>query len=61
MISAVFKRSIIIDGHKTSVTLEDEFWGALLTLRAEKTRGADAAAGTRVWLRIEPRRANKRA
>jgi predicted DNA-binding ribbon-helix-helix protein len=29
MISAVFKRSIIIDGHKTSVTLEDEFWGGL--------------------------------
>jgi predicted DNA-binding ribbon-helix-helix protein len=27
--SLVFKRSIIIDGHRTSVTLEDVFWNAL--------------------------------
>ncbi|MGC1317229.1 MAG: ribbon-helix-helix domain-containing protein [Pseudolabrys sp.] len=27
--SAVIKRSIIINGHKTSVSLEDEFWHGL--------------------------------
>jgi predicted DNA-binding ribbon-helix-helix protein len=27
--SVVIKRSVTIDGHKTSVTLEDEFWDAL--------------------------------
>jgi predicted DNA-binding ribbon-helix-helix protein len=27
--SAVIKRSIVIDGHKTSVSLEDEFWDGL--------------------------------
>ena len=26
MTSAVMKRSVIIGGHKTSVSLEDEFW-----------------------------------
>ena len=29
MKSLVIKRSIIIDGHKTSVSLEDDFWKAL--------------------------------
>jgi len=29
MRSAIVKRSIVIAGHKTSVTLEDEFWGVL--------------------------------
>lgn len=29
MQSAVAKRSIVIRGHKTSVTLEDAFWSAL--------------------------------
>ena len=29
MKSLVIKRSIIIGGHKTSVSLEDDFWGAL--------------------------------
>jgi predicted DNA-binding ribbon-helix-helix protein len=27
--SLVFKRSIIIDGHRTSVSLEADFWNAL--------------------------------
>jgi len=27
--SAVIKRSIVIDGHKTSVSLENEFWDGL--------------------------------
>jgi predicted DNA-binding ribbon-helix-helix protein len=29
MKSAIIKRSVIIDGHKTSVSLEDSFWTAL--------------------------------
>ena len=29
MKSRVMKRSTLVDGHKTSVTLEDEFWNAL--------------------------------
>jgi predicted DNA-binding ribbon-helix-helix protein len=29
MMSAVVKRSIVIAGHKTSVSLEDSFWKAL--------------------------------
>lgn len=29
MQSAVAKRSIVVRGHKTSVTLEDAFWSAL--------------------------------
>ena len=29
MRSAVAKRSVVIDGHKTSVSLEDAFWGEL--------------------------------
>lgn len=29
MQSAIVKRSIVIAGHKTSVSLEDEFWGGL--------------------------------
>ena len=27
--SAVMKRSVVLDGHKTSVSLENEFWSAL--------------------------------
>ena len=40
MISAVFKRSIIIDGRKTSVTLEDEFWGGLREIARRKNATA---------------------
>jgi predicted DNA-binding ribbon-helix-helix protein len=29
MKSLIIKRSIVIDGHKTSVSLEDEFWKSL--------------------------------
>ena len=29
MKSTVVKRSVVIDGHKTSVSLEDAFWGSL--------------------------------
>jgi predicted DNA-binding ribbon-helix-helix protein len=34
--SLVFKRSIIIDGHKTSVSLEDDFWNALRDIAHER-------------------------
>jgi len=36
--SLVIKRSISLEGHKTSVTLEDEFWQALRVIaHREKT------------------------
>jgi predicted DNA-binding ribbon-helix-helix protein len=34
--SLVFKHSIIIDGHKTSVSLEDVFWNALRDIARER-------------------------
>lgn len=33
--SQVVKRSIVIAGHKTSVSLEDEFWSALKAIAVE--------------------------
>lgn len=36
MKSVVAKRSIVIDKHKTSVSLEDQFWAGLKTIAAEK-------------------------
>jgi predicted DNA-binding ribbon-helix-helix protein len=36
MISTIFKRTITIDGHKTSVTLEDEFWMGLREIARHK-------------------------
>ena len=29
MKSSIVKRSIVLDGHKTSISLEDEFWSSL--------------------------------
>ena len=29
MKSSIVKRSVVIDGHKTSVSLEDQFWSGL--------------------------------
>lgn len=29
MTSAIIKRSVVVNGHKTSVSLENEFWEAL--------------------------------
>jgi len=34
--SRIKKRSIIVNGHKTSVSLEDEFWNELRDLAAER-------------------------
>jgi predicted DNA-binding ribbon-helix-helix protein len=36
MKSAVAKRSIVIDKHKTSVSLEDQFWMSLKAIASEK-------------------------
>jgi predicted DNA-binding ribbon-helix-helix protein len=35
MKSAVIKRSVVVDGHKTSVSLEDQFWDSLKQLADE--------------------------
>jgi predicted DNA-binding ribbon-helix-helix protein len=35
--SAVVKRSIVICGHKTSVSLEEAFWGRLKKIANEKS------------------------
>jgi predicted DNA-binding ribbon-helix-helix protein len=34
--SSVFKRSIVISGHKTSVSLEDVFWNCLKEIATER-------------------------
>jgi len=34
--SRVVKRSIVVEGHKTSVSLEDEFWQALKEIAGER-------------------------
>ena len=34
--SSVTKRSIVIAGHKTSVSLEDEFWNSLKEIAGER-------------------------
>lgn len=36
MTSTIVKRSIVLCGHKTSVSLEDEFWISLRQLAASK-------------------------
>ena len=36
MKSTVIKRSVVINGHKTSVSLEDQFWAALKEIAAER-------------------------
>ena len=36
MKSAVVKRSIVVSGHKTSVSLEDAFWKALKEIASER-------------------------
>lgn len=38
MKSPIVKRSIVIAGHKTSVSLEEPFWGALKRIRDEQQR-----------------------
>jgi predicted DNA-binding ribbon-helix-helix protein len=46
MNSAVVKRSIVIAGHKTSVSLEDEFWSGLKEIAAARKQTlSDLVAG----------------
>lgn len=46
MKSPVVKRSIVIAGHKTSVSLEDEFWSGLKEIAAERQQTlSDLVAG----------------
>jgi predicted DNA-binding ribbon-helix-helix protein len=40
--SSVLKRSIVVAGHKTSISLEDEFWKSLKEIAGE--RGMTVAA-----------------
>ena len=44
--SPVLKRSIVIAGHKTSISVEDEFWDSLKEIAVERgmTLGALVAA-----------------
>ena len=41
MKSQVIKRSVMIDGHKTSISLEDEFWNSLKAIA--QAQGATVA------------------
>ena len=53
MKSQVVKRSIVIDGHKTSVSLEDAFWAGLRKSRRHNRRRC------RSWSEKSTERANK--
>ena len=46
MKSAVLKHSIVIDGRKTSVSLEDEFWTALREIAAARDMTLSVLVGT---------------
>jgi predicted DNA-binding ribbon-helix-helix protein len=37
MKSAIIKRSVVVNGHKTSVSLENEFWEALRDVADEQS------------------------
>ena len=45
MKSTVHKRSILIGGHKTSVSLEDQFWQELQTLARVRRQSASCLIG----------------
>ena len=36
------RRSVVIDGHRTSVSIEPEFWDALSTIAKSQGRGVNA-------------------
>jgi predicted DNA-binding ribbon-helix-helix protein len=46
MQSPVVKRSIVIGGHKTSVSLEDEFWNGLKQVAASRSLTLSELVGT---------------
>ena len=35
--SPIFRRSVVIAGHKTSISVEDEFWDSLKEIAAERS------------------------
>jgi len=41
MKSLIIKRSVVVDGHKTSISLEDEFWSGLKEIA--QAQGASVA------------------
>ena len=45
MKSPVVKRSIVIDGHKTSVSLEEAFWNGMKSVAAERGRTLSQLVG----------------
>jgi len=53
MKSLVVKRSIVINSHKTSISLEDEFWAALKVIAAEQQLTLSELVGS-----IDERRLN---
>ena len=36
MKSTIIKRSVVVNGHKTSFSIEDQFWAALKSIAAER-------------------------
>jgi len=36
MKSTIIKRSVVINGHKASISMEDQFWAALKSIAAER-------------------------
>jgi len=54
MKSSVSKRSIVIAGHKTSVSLEAEFWNSLREIARE--RGMTAAREEAAMQSTQPKR-----
>jgi hypothetical protein len=52
MKSLILKRSIMIDGQKTSVSLEDEFWQALKQIRRARHEDGRARASDRSAARV---------
>ena len=44
-LSAVLKRSDVIEGHKTSISLEDEFWESLKEIAGERGKTLAAMIG----------------
>jgi predicted DNA-binding ribbon-helix-helix protein len=45
MKSAVIKRSIVVEGHKTSVSLENEFWDGLREIADQKATTLSTLVG----------------
>jgi predicted DNA-binding ribbon-helix-helix protein len=46
MSAGITKRSVMIAGHRTSVSLEDPFWAALREIAAARGQSVQALVGT---------------